>query len=73
MWGDMMPKRGQLDFMSRISRDTLELLATKVDHMFIMVSFPYACLDWRGYLNILFTPYETPTDRVDISFFFKLI
>ena len=46
MWGQMMPKRGDTMFPTRISHDALELLAS-VDrlHPFIMVPCPYAGLN----------------------------
>jgi hypothetical protein len=46
MWGEMMPKRGQLEFSSRISLDALGLLGSAADHIFVMVSCLYVCLDW---------------------------
>jgi hypothetical protein len=73
MWGGMTPKRGQSDFLARISTDALELLANEDDHMFMMVSCPYASLKWRVCSNILFTPNEPPDARGNISVLFKLI
>jgi hypothetical protein len=46
MRGEMMPKMGQLELLAKIPPDTLGLLGIAVDHMFIMVSFPYMVLDW---------------------------
>jgi hypothetical protein len=46
MWGEMMPKRGQLDFSARITPYALGLLVSATDHMFIMVACPYMGLDW---------------------------
>jgi hypothetical protein len=40
MWNEMMPKRGQPKFLARISTNTLGILATKANHMFMMVSCP---------------------------------
>jgi hypothetical protein len=73
MWGEMIPKRGQPVFLTRISTDALELLASEVDHMFVMVSCPYTRLDWRGCMNILFTPDEPLDARGNVSVLFKLI
>jgi hypothetical protein len=73
MWGEMMPKRGQSEFPARISTNALGLLASEVNHMFVMVSCPYAGLDWRGCPNILFTSDEPPDARGNISVLFKLI
>ena len=73
MWGKMMPKRGQSEYMAKISSDALELLASEDDHMFVMVSYHYAGWDWWGCTNILFTQYEPPDDRGNISVFFNLI
>jgi hypothetical protein len=73
MWGEMIPKRGQPEFSTRISPDALGLLGSEVDHIFIMVSCPYMDLDWRGCRNILFTLDEPPDDRGNISVLFKLI
>ena len=47
MWGEMMPKRGQLEYPARISPVALQLLACEDDHMFIMVLCPYAGMDQR--------------------------
>ena len=47
MWGQMMPKRGDTMFPTRISHDALELQANVDEmHPFIMVPCPYAGLDW---------------------------
>jgi hypothetical protein len=73
MLGEMMPKRGQPKFLARIFPDALGLLGNAVDHIFVMVSCPYVGLDWRGCLNILFTPDDPPDDRGNISILFKLI
>ena len=74
MWGQMMPKRGETMFLAKISHDTLELLASVDElHPFIMVPFPYAGLDWQGCANILFTDYEPPDDRSDITILFIFI
>jgi len=73
MWGKMMPKRGQLKFSARISTNALGILASEVDHMFMMVSCPYVGLDWRGCMNMIFTPDEPPYARGNISVLFKLI
>jgi hypothetical protein len=66
-------QEGPAKFPTRISTDALGLLASEVDHMFMMVSCPYAGLDWRGCPNILFTPDEPPDARGNISVLFKLI
>jgi len=68
-----MPKRGRPKFLARISPDSLGLLGSEVDHMFIMVLCHYMGLDWRGCSNILFTPDEPPNDIGNISVLFKLI
>ena len=46
MWGEMMPKRGQQDFPTKISPDAQWILGSEADHMFIMVLCPYVVLDW---------------------------
>ena len=46
MWGQMMPKRGETVFPTRILHDALEFLASVDDHPFILVPCPYAGLDW---------------------------
>ena len=73
MWGEMMPKRGHPEFLGRISTDALGLLASELNHMIMMVLCPYTGLDWRGCMNILFTPNEPPDARGNISVFLKLI
>jgi hypothetical protein len=62
-----------VEFPARIAPDALGLLGSATDHMFVMVLCPYAGLDWRGCLNILFTIDEPPDDRGNISVLFKLI
>lgn len=47
MWIKMIPKRGQSEYPTRISTNALGLLASEVDHMFIMVQCPYKRMDWR--------------------------
>lgn len=46
MWGEMMPKRGCLEFLANIFNDALGLLANEADYMFIIVSCPYTRMDW---------------------------
>jgi len=46
MWGEMMPKRGQPKYLTRISTNALGLLTNEVNHMFVMVSCPYMGMDW---------------------------
>ena len=73
MWGQMMPKRGESEFLTRISHDALEFLAIIDEHPFIMVPYLYVGLDWRGCANILFTVDELPDERGNIIVFFKFI
>jgi len=73
MSGVMMPKRGQLEFLARISIDALWILPSEVDHMFTMVSCPYMGLDCKGCPNILFIAYEPRYHRGNIFVLFKLI
>ena len=73
MWGQMMPKREETLFPTRISNDALGLLASVFEHPFIMVPCPYAGLDWRGCANILFTDDEPLDDRANITVLFKFI
>ena len=63
MWGEMMPKRGIPEYSARISSQSLELLGSEDDHMFMLVLCPYMGLDWRGCANIPFTLNEPPIDR----------
>ena len=67
-----MPKRGESVFSTRISHDALELLASVDDHPFV-VPYPYACLDWPGCANILFTYDESVDDRGNSIVLFKFI
>lgn len=73
MFGVMIPKRAQLDYPARISDERVKLLGIADDHMFVMVSCPYAGMDWQGCANILFTNDETHDDKGNINVFFKLI
>ena len=67
MWWQMMPKRGDTEFFTRISQDALELLASVDEHPFVMVPYSYAGLDWRGCANMLFIANELPDDRGNIT------
>ena len=70
MWGQMMPKRGETVFPTKISHDALDLLASVNElNPFIMVPYPYPRLDWRGCANILFIDDEPPDDKGNITFF----
>jgi hypothetical protein len=40
-----MPKKGEPEISARISTYALGLLASEVDHMFVMVSYPLVGLD----------------------------
>ena len=73
IWAEMMPKRCHPQYPARISPKELQLLECEDNHMFIMVSCPYARMDWRQCPNILFTKVELADDRGSISVFFKLI
>ena len=73
MWGQMIPKREETLFTTRISDDALELLASVDEHPFILVPCPYVGLDWRGCANILFKADEPPDDRGNITVLFKFI
>ena len=68
-----MPKRGEIEFSAKIFHDALEFLASVDEHPFVMVSYPYASLDWRGCATILFTDDEPPDDRGNIIALFKFI
>jgi hypothetical protein len=59
MWGKMIPNMGMPDFLARISREALQLLASETNHVFVMVSCPYTGMDWIGYPKILFTLNDT--------------
>ena len=73
MWGQMMPKRGKLEFSATILHDALELLASVDEHAFVLVPCLYAGLDWQGCVNILFTDDEPTDDRGNITVLFKFI
>ena len=74
MWGQMMLKRGDTLFPARISHDSLDLLASVERlHPFILVPCPYAGLDWRGCLNILFTADEPLDDGGNFTVLFIFI
>jgi hypothetical protein len=73
MWGEMMSKRGQEEFLAMIASNALGILGNVEDHMFLMVSYPCASLDWQGCTNLLFKTNEPLDDRGNISFLFKLI
>ena len=74
MWGQMMPNRAETVFPTKISHDSLELIASVNElHPFIMVPCPYARLDWRGCANIIFTTDEPLDDRGNITVLFIFI
>lgn len=52
MWGELMPKRGQLEYPTKISAKELGLLASEDDNMFVLVLCPYVRMDWRHCPNI---------------------
>lgn len=47
IWGNMMPKRGFLDYPAGISTWALGLLTSDDDHMFVLMSCVYVRMDWR--------------------------
>jgi hypothetical protein len=63
MWGEMIPNSGMHDFLASILTKELDLLSSEGDHISVMFLHPYVGIDWRGYLNILFTMNEPPDDR----------
>lgn len=63
MWGQMMPKRGLLEYTTRISTHTTTLLASEDDYAFILLSFPYTIMDCRKCPNICSTLDEPANDR----------
>ena len=60
-------QEGPTGVFDSVVPDALALLGSAEDHMFIMVTCPYAGLDWRGCPSILFTLDEPLNDRGDIS------
>lgn len=46
MWGQMIPKRGLLEYSTRISIEELVLLANEGYHMFVALVFLYVGIDW---------------------------
>ena len=71
MWGQMMPKKDETLFPTRISHDALELLASVDENPFIMVPCPYTGLGWQGCANILFTADEPSDDRGNITILYN--
>jgi len=45
IWGKMMPKRGLLEYPTKISLKALTLLASEDDHVFVALVFPYMGID----------------------------
>jgi len=51
MWGQLIPKKGQLDFpIFAFGRDVCDLLASRDNLVLDIVQYPYAGMDWRGFL-----------------------
>lgn len=73
LWGKMMPKRGQLEYLGKISTDALGILVSEIEHMFFMLSCPYMEMDWHQYPNILFIHDDSTNERGNITVFFKII
>jgi len=73
MWGHMIPKRGLLEYPTKISLEAFTLLVSEDDHVFVTLAFLYARIDWRGCPNILFIEAEPPDDRGNLSVFLKLM
>ena len=70
MWVNMMPKRGQLEFLSRINSKVLEIISSEDDDTMNVMEYPYVDMDQRGFVNILFTQDYPPNDRGNISVMF---
>ena len=62
MWGEMMTKREELEFLALITSYVLEMLANEDDHALDMVPYTYVDMDWRGFLEIFFTLDEPPDE-----------
>ena len=73
MWGQMMPKRGESDLVTRIYHDALELLDNVYHHAFVLVLCLYAGLDRRGCANILFIDDEKMMIEVVLLFYLNLL
>ena len=73
MCGEMIPKRGKLKFPARITLGVLEMLASEDNHALEMVPYPYAIMDWRGFLEIIFTIDEPLDHKGNINVMFKLL
>ena len=68
-----MPKRGELEFPSRITAYLMEMLDIEDDHALEIVPYPYVSLRWRGCPKILFTLDEPSAERGNINVMFKLL
>ena len=47
MWGNIIPKRGYLEFSNRITVEVLEMIGNEDDHSLDLVPYPYMGLDLR--------------------------
>jgi len=63
MLGQIMPKRGLLEYLARISIEALVLLTSEDDHVLFAMAFPYMRIDWRQCPSILFKLVEPLNDR----------
>jgi hypothetical protein len=71
MWGQLFPKRGQLEFpYTSISRDVCDFLAREDNLVLDIVQYPYAMDGLRGCPNIIFTIVEPPNERGNIIIMF---
>jgi hypothetical protein len=54
MWGKLMPKRGQSEYLITLwEGPVIDLLSSKDDNVLDIVEYPYVGIDWRGCPNIL--------------------
>ena len=68
-----MIKREEPEFLAMITSYVLEMLASEDDHALDMVPYPYVAMDWRGCLEIFFTPHEPPNERCNINVMINLL
>jgi hypothetical protein len=53
MWGKLIPKRGQSEFLiTLVGREVFDLLSSEDDNVLDIVEYPYVGIDWRGCPNI---------------------
>jgi hypothetical protein len=71
MWGELFPKRGQLEWpCTPANREACDFLFEEDNIVLDIVQYSYTEMDWRGFPNIIFTTFEPPNQKGNIIIMF---